>query len=325
MGDVRGALMPIFLEEATENLAAIEAYLRLAGQGSQEEKPLLEAAFRSAHSVKGTAALVRLLTISTIANLLEDTLEELFQRRAAPSPALVRAMRFALGKLKEMVILAAGGGQEPSGVLEEVDQAFAAVRTEPLPPSEVPPPFQIPTAESPSQPSEEERVLSPSREENFPPPEVKQPPSLMPTPGPLGEDDLPSAAQRLVEELLLAKPEPRAPFLCCRFRIAGREYHLPIEQMAEISELPPFTPVPLAPPFVSGLINLRGNVMPVIDLGRLNDSVCTEEGPLRMVVAQSAGEQLAFVAEGMPNLSTECAGERLDLTEFLDLYRVRPD
>jgi purine-binding chemotaxis protein CheW len=50
------------------------------------------------------------------------------------------------------------------------------------------------------------------------------------------------------------------------FQLSGGEYGLPILRVKEIIEYEAPTPVPNAPAVVRGLINLRGAVVPVIDL-----------------------------------------------------------
>ena len=50
------------------------------------------------------------------------------------------------------------------------------------------------------------------------------------------------------------------------FRLAGEEYGIGILQVCEIIGLLPITMVPRMPDFVRGVINLRGKVIPVIDL-----------------------------------------------------------
>jgi purine-binding chemotaxis protein CheW len=50
------------------------------------------------------------------------------------------------------------------------------------------------------------------------------------------------------------------------FQIAGEEYALDIMQVREIIEYGTLTYVPQTPPAIRGVINLRGNVVPVIDL-----------------------------------------------------------
>ena len=50
------------------------------------------------------------------------------------------------------------------------------------------------------------------------------------------------------------------------FFIAGEEYGIPILRAREILELPALTRVPAAPACVRGVLNLRGAVVPVVDL-----------------------------------------------------------
>ena len=50
------------------------------------------------------------------------------------------------------------------------------------------------------------------------------------------------------------------------FTLAGEEYGIGILKVKEIIGLMPITPVPKAPHFVKGVINLRGKVIPIMDL-----------------------------------------------------------
>lgn len=50
------------------------------------------------------------------------------------------------------------------------------------------------------------------------------------------------------------------------FQLAGETYAVDIHQVREIIRVPQITRVPRTPEFVEGVINLRGNVIPVIDL-----------------------------------------------------------
>ena len=55
------------------------------------------------------------------------------------------------------------------------------------------------------------------------------------------------------------------------FKIGDEEYGLDINQVQSIERILPITRVPNAPSFVTGVINLRGNVTPVIDLRKKLD------------------------------------------------------
>ncbi|HUH04251.1 MAG TPA: chemotaxis protein CheW, partial [Kofleriaceae bacterium] len=56
--------------------------------------------------------------------------------------------------------------------------------------------------------------------------------------------------------------------LVCFF-LAGQEYAAPITEVKETMLLRPITRVFLTPPWLAGIINLRGDVVAVIDLARL--------------------------------------------------------
>ena len=50
------------------------------------------------------------------------------------------------------------------------------------------------------------------------------------------------------------------------FNMAGEEYAVGISHIREIIEYDTITKVPGTPPYIKGVINLRGNVVPIIDL-----------------------------------------------------------
>ncbi|MDD4256070.1 MAG: chemotaxis protein CheW [Methanofollis sp.] len=53
------------------------------------------------------------------------------------------------------------------------------------------------------------------------------------------------------------------------FEIGGTRYALDILMAREIVEMIPITPVPLAPPYIAGIINLRGEITNIINLNTL--------------------------------------------------------
>lgn len=50
------------------------------------------------------------------------------------------------------------------------------------------------------------------------------------------------------------------------FILAHERYSVPVLKVREIMRLCPVTPVPRMPPYIRGVINLRGKIVPVIDL-----------------------------------------------------------
>ncbi|WP_292368792.1 chemotaxis protein CheW [Methanoregula sp. UBA64] len=53
------------------------------------------------------------------------------------------------------------------------------------------------------------------------------------------------------------------------FEFGGERYALDINLAREIVEMMPITPIPRAPPFISGVINLRGEITNIMNLNTL--------------------------------------------------------
>ncbi len=74
-------------------------------------------------------------------------------------------------------------------------------------------------------------------------------------------------------------PRPPVPAQCLTFLLAGEEYAVGILQIREIVEYDTLTKVPATPPWIRGVMNLRGTVVPVVDLavkfGLLETAVTT--------------------------------------------------
>ncbi|HKH90372.1 MAG TPA: chemotaxis protein CheW [Gemmatimonadaceae bacterium] len=62
-------------------------------------------------------------------------------------------------------------------------------------------------------------------------------------------------------------PDPRAATRTLLFRVAGKVYGCDIDAVREIVPYRRATRLPGAPSFVQGLINLRGTIVTVLDLG----------------------------------------------------------
>lgn len=63
---------------------------------------------------------------------------------------------------------------------------------------------------------------------------------------------------------------------CLTFMLGKKLYGLDILNIKEIIEYGDVTEVPMTPDFISGVINLRGSAVPVIDLSQRFSSVATE-------------------------------------------------
>ncbi len=88
------------------------------------------------------------------------------------------------------------------------------------------------------------------------------------------------------------------------FRLQGEVFALAVERVHEIIDPLPVTPVPRAPSFVPGLINVRGSVVPVVDLRqRLEMPPAEATADSRMIVLDveigDALTKLAMVADSV--------------------------
>ena len=81
------------------------------------------------------------------------------------------------------------------------------------------------------------------------------------------------------------------------FVVAGRVYACSIDPVREIVPARRATRLPGAPDFVAGLINLRGSIVTVVDLGRrLGESVgAVPEGPI--ILVEHAGRTMGLAVD----------------------------
>jgi purine-binding chemotaxis protein CheW len=68
------------------------------------------------------------------------------------------------------------------------------------------------------------------------------------------------------------------------FKLAGAEYGLPIHQVKEINRLTDITKLPQTPWFMEGIINLRGKVIPVVDLRKRFGLSVTNTDETRIII-----------------------------------------
>lgn len=67
------------------------------------------------------------------------------------------------------------------------------------------------------------------------------------------------------------KPAPEEYIQIVEFSLANERYGIPSSYVREVYSLKDLTPIPCTPPFVLGVINVRGQVLSVIDIKRFFD------------------------------------------------------
>jgi purine-binding chemotaxis protein CheW len=82
--------------------------------------------------------------------------------------------------------------------------------------------------------------------------------------------------------------------------LADEHYGLDIAKVFEIIRHQPITPVPRAPMFVKGVINLRGRIIPVVDLrGRFGMPEVEPTKETRIVVAESSSTRVGLIVDSV--------------------------
>jgi len=79
------------------------------------------------------------------------------------------------------------------------------------------------------------------------------------------------------------------------FRVADRDCAVDVMRIAEVLRPVPVTPLPSAPPFVEGIIELRGRFLPVIDLRKRFGG--EERAAGKYVVAPMGATSVALVVD----------------------------
>jgi purine-binding chemotaxis protein CheW len=91
---------------------------------------------------------------------------------------------------------------------------------------------------------------------------------------------------------------PGIPLLL--FGLGGESYAFPLERVREVVKPGPITPVPSIPEHILGVMNLRGEILPVLDPKRLlgvGVGTATPQG--RIIVVKAPGMSVGFLADGV--------------------------
>ena len=89
------------------------------------------------------------------------------------------------------------------------------------------------------------------------------------------------------------------------FHLSDQEFCIDIMAIREIRGWAPVTPMPHTPPYVLGLINLRGAVIPVIDMAcRLGMKMTEPSERSAIIVTDIAGKLVGLLVEQVSDMMT---------------------
>lgn len=102
------------------------------------------------------------------------------------------------------------------------------------------------------------------------------------------------------------------------FELKGRQYAMKTKQVEEITKLMDITPVPNAPHYIRGLINLRGNVISLMELSKLLDlPVGENQEYTNIIIAKIDNEMIGLLVEDVWEVMNieEDRIEKIDMDE----------
>ncbi len=101
------------------------------------------------------------------------------------------------------------------------------------------------------------------------------------------------------------------------FYLGSEEYGIEILRVREINGLMPITTVPRAPIYVKGVVNLRGKVIPVVDLRtRFGMTTVPDTEETCIIVVQSGEELVGVVVDKVSEVLDIAASEIVDAPSF---------
>ncbi len=84
------------------------------------------------------------------------------------------------------------------------------------------------------------------------------------------------------------------------FRIGYEEFGISIMKVQEIIRMQEITKIPQMPDFIEGVINLRGNVIPIVDLRkRFNLFITEKTNESRIVVVSVLNKVMGIIVDGV--------------------------
>ena len=218
---------------------------------------------------------------------MADKIEGIFYQRDHALPILKLARRFSM-QVEDYtedtaVLIVNEGGMSMGIIVDQITEVFHVLENDIVPP---PPNISGRSAE------QLEGIIKVKREHET---EVIMALSL---PDLLTEDE-----QSYLEELQNELNEADEEFLesqtvsevvsILKFRVSDEVFAIRVMEINEITVMQKMVRVPKSPPFVNGVINLRGDVITIIEMAKLFGSIPKEITPLTRIVIVEVNQQKA--------------------------------
>src|SRR5208337_798168 len=84
------------------------------------------------------------------------------------------------------------------------------------------------------------------------------------------------------------------------FRLGNEEFGVGIKKVQEINRMIDITKIPNAPPYVEGVVNLRGKIVPIVSLRtKLGFEQIEYDKMTRIMVVEVEGKVLGFIVDSV--------------------------
>jgi purine-binding chemotaxis protein CheW len=94
------------------------------------------------------------------------------------------------------------------------------------------------------------------------------------------------------------------------FSLGREEFAVEVTQVREIMRMEEITRMPKSPPFVEGIINLRGQIIAVVDLAkRLNLEAAEKSGETRIIVVEAEDVKVGMIVDSVSEVLRVSAEE----------------
>ena len=101
------------------------------------------------------------------------------------------------------------------------------------------------------------------------------------------------------------------------FNVQGEEYGIDILRVQEIKGFTSVRPIPNSPHYVKGVINLRGTVVPIVDLRSRFDMEIEEYTQFTVIIVVSVGEKVVgLIVDAVSDVLNIPTGEVVDAPEM---------
>lgn len=119
-----------------------------------------------------------------------------------------------------------------------------------------------------------------------------------------------------------ASPRLAAQFLT--FHLADQEFGLELLAVQEIQGFMPITPIPNVPPHLKGVINLRGTVLPVIDLRLKFGLPPVDYSKFTVIIIATVSDRLVgLIVDAVSDVLSASQGEIQPRPDFGDTIDTR--